>query len=159
MRNEHILSFFVSVPATLLTFLYGPDRTLLYALLILMVFDYVTGLFASILDGTGLCSRVGLKGLLKKLAVLCIIAVTNLIDQIVGTNVAMLGAIYFYAGIELISITENCGRIGIPMPKSVKEAIRVLKERSDSDADAEVESQVHDHEVSSDSSKQKAQRD
>ena len=152
MRIEHYVSFYVSLFATFATFAYGPDYVMLTGLLVLMAADYLTGIFASILDGRGLSSAVGFRGLLKKVAVLVILAVTHQVDVLLNTNVAMLGALYFYCGLELISITENAGRMGVPMPAVVKNAITVLKERV-GDESGEVESEVSDHEISSDDSK------
>jgi toxin secretion/phage lysis holin len=149
MRIEHYVSFYMSLIATFITFAYGPDAYLLTGLLFLMAADYITGILAAIIDGTGLCSKYGFRGLAKKAAVLVIVAVTHQLDVLLQSNVMMLGAIYFYCALELISITENGGRIGLPMPASVKNAIRILKEKVGDD-DVEVDSQVSDHEVSSD---------
>lgn len=153
MRNDHVISFIMSLFATVTTFAFGPDAGVLTALFVLMAADYVTGILASVADGRGLSSAIGFRGLLKKFVILIIIAVTHHIDLILGTTVAMLGAVYFYAGLELISITENCGRMGVPMPSGVRNAIRILKERIDADGAEEMESQVHDNEVSSDGAK------
>lgn len=157
MRNDHVISFLVSLPVTLVTFAFGQDSAILSALFVLMVADYVTGILASVVDGKGLSSAIGFRGLLKKFAVVVIIAVTHHIDLILGTTVAMLGAVYFYAGIELISITENCGRMGVPMPAAVRNAIQVLKERIDLDGD-EVESSIHDYQVPFDCTEQETER-
>lgn len=153
MRNEHWISFYGSAVITLLTFAFGPVNEVLIALLIFMATDYATGIMAAILDGSGLCSKAGFRGLLKKVAILCILAVTHHIDNLLGTSVVMLGAVYFYSALELISITENCGRIGLPIPSGVKNAIRMLKERSEADVSSNVESQIHGDQVSSNQTK------
>ena len=147
MQNQHFLSFWLSAAATLLTFAYGPDRGMLTALLVLMAADYGTGILAATLD-KGLCSKVGYKGLAKKFAVLIVIAVTHHMDLLLGTSVVMLGGLYFYSALELISITENCGRLGVPMPAAVRNAIKILKEKG---GDDNVESPVSGSKVSSDS--------
>lgn len=152
MRNDHLASFVVSVLATLFTFAFGPDQIMLQALLILMAADYVTGILASVIDGKGLSSAYGFYGLLKKFAILIIIAVTHHVDLLLGTSVAMLGALYFYSGIELISITENCGRMGIPLPSSIRNAIVILKQREGDDDGGQMAPPVSDREISSDRS-------
>lgn len=157
MRNDHFFSFVWSVPATIFTFAYGVDSQMLSALLVLMLADYITGMLASVMDDKGLSSAVGFKGLLKKFVVLIILAVTHHIDLLLGTNVVMLGALYFYGALELISITENAGRMGIPMPGIVKNAITILKERGDQHG-TDLESQVHDHEISFDRTEQTTER-
>lgn len=149
MKNEHWFSFFTSAVLSLLTFAFGPDAMLIRVLFFLMIMDYITGMMASIATGKGLCSSFGFRGLFKKFIVICIIAVTHQIDILLNTSVAMLGALYFYCGLELISIVENSGKLGVPMPKTVRQAIALLKEK-EVFHESNVESQVHRHEVSSD---------
>jgi phage-related holin len=67
-----------------------------------------------------------------------------------GSNAIMLGSLYFYSLLELISIAENAGRLGIPMPAMVKQAIRTLKEKVGDDDGSDVAREISDHEVSSD---------
>lgn len=152
MRNEHFLSFYFSAVTTIFTFLYGPEYVVLTALLVFMAIDYITGIIASIISGVGLSSSYGFKGLLKKFATLCVIAVTHHIDLLLGTSMAMLGAVYFYSALELISIVENCGKMGVPMPKGLRNSIAMLKERGETDGN-DVDSQIHGHETLSDDSK------
>ncbi|MEC0264413.1 phage holin family protein [Paenibacillus anseongense] len=52
-------------------------------------------------------------------------------DILLGSSVIMTGAIYFYLANELISITENYGRLGLPMPDQVKQVIQVLKAKGE----------------------------
>lgn len=152
MRNEHFLSFYFSAVTTIFTFLYGPEYVVLTALLVFMVIDYITGIIAAIISGVGLSSSYGFKGLLKKFATLCVIAVTHHIDLLLGTSMAMLGAVYFYSALELISIVENCGKMGVPMPKGLRNSIAMLKEKGEADGN-DVDSQIHGHETLSDDSK------
>lgn len=148
MENQHVLSFYISLFGTFFTFAYGPDAMMLTGLLVLMVADYATGIAASVVD-KGLCSKVGFRGLLKKFVVLIIVAVTHHLDLMLQMDVLMLGALYFYSLLELISITENAGRLGIPMPATVKHAIRTLKEKVGDEDGSDVAREVSDHEVSS----------
>lgn len=63
---------------------------------------------------------------------------SNFIDQtdiLLGTSVIMTGAIYFYLANELISISENYGRLGLPLPTQVKQVIQVLKNKGDASND------------------------
>lgn len=152
MRNEHFLSFYFSAVTTIFTFLYGPEFLVLTALLVFMAIDYITGIIASIISGVGLSSSYGFKGLLKKFATLCVIAVTHHIDLLLGTSMAMLGAVYFYSALELISIVENCGKMGVPLPKGLKNSIAMLKEKGEADGN-DMDSQIHSHEKLSDDSK------
>ena len=152
MRNEHFLSFYFSAVTTIFTFLYGPEFLVLTALLVFMAIDYITGIISSVISGVGLSSSYGFKGLLKKFATLCVIAVTHHIDLLLGTSMAMLGAVYFYSALELISIVENCGKMGVPLPKGLKNSIAMLKEKGEADG-SDMDSQIHSHETLSDDSK------
>lgn len=95
-----------------------------------MILDYVTG----IVDGCiskQLSSAVGFTGLLKKGLILLIVAVGHILDtQILGgeTSMCRSAVIGFYLSNERLSILENAGRIGIPLPKILIKALEQLRE-------------------------------
>jgi len=103
---------------------------LLSLFLFVIVLDYISGLGASIIEGKGLSSAVGFKGLIKKFAIILIIALTYQIDKALGMDVIMSGTIYFFLANELISVVENYGRMGLPLPDQIKKMIKILKEKS-----------------------------
>lgn len=113
----------------IMAYLFGPWDALIIGLVVLLALDYVTGVTAGAIKGE-LSSKVGFFGLLRKLVILAIIAVAAIIDRIVpSTNGAIRSAvIMFYVMNEALSILENAGRIGIPLPKKLKRAIESLKE-------------------------------
>jgi toxin secretion/phage lysis holin len=106
---------------------FGGWSVLLQVLLALAVIDYITGLLASGVEGK-LSSKIGFKGIAKKLMIFFLVAVGHLIDKMVGDGSMVQNAIiFFYAGNELLSITENAGRIGLPVPQQIKNTVQVLK--------------------------------
>jgi len=117
----------VAVCGSLVTFLFGGWSAVLGALLALIVADYVTGFAAAGVEGK-LSSAVGFRGIARKVAIVTVVAVAHLVDSAMGTNhVLRDGAIWFYLANELLSITENVGRIGLPLPPILKQAVEVLR--------------------------------
>lgn len=99
-------------------------------LIVAMGIDYVSGIAASIKEGKGLSSMFGAWGLARKGLMLLVILLAHRVDILLETsNVTMGAAIYFYLANEFISITENYGRLGLPMPESLRKIIQVLKDK------------------------------
>ncbi len=120
----------MGVLGSLLTFSFGLWPESLTLLLVAMGIDYITGVTAAITEKRGLNSGHGAWGLAKKGIMLLVILLSHRIDVLMEiNNLAMAGAIYFYLANELISITENLGRIGIPMPDRLRQLIEVLKNK------------------------------
>jgi len=118
-----LVAFIVSV----LTVGFGSPTSLVYAVLVFMAIDYITGVIAAGVTGK-LNSNAGLKGIAKKFVMLAICVVAYQVDKIAGSGLIIRNAcLYFYASNEVLSIIENAGRIGIPVPGALKNAISVLK--------------------------------
>ena len=119
-------------------FLGGMDG-LLIALVVMMAIDYVTGIMCAIVDKK-LSSAIGFKGIFKKVLVLMLVAVANIIDvHVVGTGSALRGAtVCFYLSNEGLSILENAVHLGLPVPDGLREALAQLHNRrkKDSETDA-----------------------
>lgn len=115
-----------------LGYLFGGWSGLLPVLLIFMVIDQTSGLLASYIEGK-LSSKVGTKGIAKKVFILCVIVVAHLIDQVLSASGMYDGqmvreaAVFFYLGNELLSFVENAGRMGVPLPAQLTNAVAVLK--------------------------------
>ena len=105
---------------------------LMTALLIFMVLDYVTGLMCAIADKK-LSSSVGFKGICKKVLILMLVGVANVVDiHIVGTGSALRSAVIcFYLSNEGLSLTENAAHLGLPVPEKLKEVLEQLHDRHD----------------------------
>lgn len=129
----------------------GVTFYLLGLLLILMVIDYVSGMAASAVEAIdhpddkryGWSSKKGAKGIAKKVAYLCVIAVSMVIDYIVirtsgvlgvalpNTMLSLLVSVWYLLN-EALSIIENAGRIGAPVPNWLMKYIAALKDKIDS---------------------------
>lgn len=126
------LKFIPAFFAGLLTLLYGEWSALLTILVALVAIDFVTGMTAASLDG-GLQSNKGMIGIARKVFIFAMVAVAHLIDLLLvesgfeSTQLVMTMVIVFYAINEILSITENAGRIGLPVPDQIKNAIEILK--------------------------------
>ena len=116
-------------------FLGGLDG-LLIALIVLMVLDYITGIMCAIIDKK-LSSAVGFKGICKKVLILMLVGVANVIDlHVVGTGSALRGAVIaFYISNEGLSLLENAAHIGLPVPDKLKDVLAQLHNRKDKSED------------------------
>lgn len=118
--------------AGLIQFLYGDWTVLLTILMALTVIDFISGLAAGYANGE-LKSKVGMVGIARKVFIFLMVAVAHLIDLMLIQSrletkaVVMTMTIVFYAVNEILSIIENAGRIGLPVPEQIKNAIVVLK--------------------------------
>ncbi len=127
--NQTAFNFSAGVLGAVVTYAFGGWSELLGFFLLAIAIDYATGIVASLKEKKGLSSDIGFWGLLKKGFMLLVILLAHRLDVLMGTDVIMVGAIYFYLANELISITENYGRMGLPLPDQVKKMIAVLKDR------------------------------
>ncbi|WP_002145582.1 phage holin family protein [Bacillus cereus] len=106
-------------------FLGGWDATL-RVLLIMAAIDYITGVFAAGFNGE-LKSKVGFKGIAKKVVLFLLVGAATQADAAIGTNSAIREAtIFFFIGNELLSLLENAGRMGIPLPQALTNAVEIL---------------------------------
>lgn len=120
--------------------LYGGWSASLTTLLIFMLIDYVTGLVvAGVFHKSpktangGLESKAGLKGLVRKCSVLLLVLVGYRLDLAIGTTYIRDGVCIAFMVNELISIVENAGLMGLPIPGVITNAIEVLKHKSDTE--------------------------
>ena len=114
-------------------FLGGMDGMLI-ALLVMMVLDYVSGIMCAIAD-KNLDSRIGFRGICKKVLTLMLVGVANIVDvHIVGTGSALRGAVIcFYMSNESLSLFENAAHLGLPVPDKLREILSQLHNRQDKD--------------------------
>lgn len=128
---------FAATGAFLGWFLGGLDG-FLYALLVFVAIDYVTGVLCAIVDKK-LSSEIGAKGIFKKVLIFVLVGVAHILDtQILGSSGDNNGAlrtavIFFYLSNEGISILENSSHIGLPIPGKLKEILKQLHGRDDKD--------------------------
>ena len=120
----------VTVGGAAASYLFGGWSALLGILLVFVVADYITGMMAAGVEGQ-LSSEVGLKGIAKKVSIFILVAAAHLVDTAIGdAHVFRDATIFFYLANELLSIIENAGRIGLPVPDIISQAVAVLKGKS-----------------------------
>ncbi|MDD2981698.1 MAG: phage holin family protein [Hespellia sp.] len=112
-------------------FLGGCDG-LLYALLAFVVFDYITGVMCAISDKS-LSSEVGFCGIYRKVIIFILVGIANILDvQVIGTgSVLRTAIIFFYISNEGVSLLENAGHLGLPIPAKLKDILARLHDRSE----------------------------
>lgn len=115
-----------------LAFFFGGLDNLLLALIIFAAVDYITGVFAAIL-AKKLSSSVGFKGIMKKVLMFLIVGIANVVDvRLIGAGSAFRTAtIIFYLSNEGVSLLENAGRCGLPIPKKLKDILTQLHDKND----------------------------
>ena len=101
----------------------------LYALVVFVVIDYITGIMCAINDHT-LSSAVGFRGICRKVLIFCMVGVGNILDvNILGDgSVLRTAVIFFYLSNEGVSMLENAAHLGLPIPEKLKEVLAQLNE-------------------------------
>lgn len=109
------------------TYLIGGWDLAIQTLLVCITIDYITGLCKAYMNKT-LNSQIGIKGIIKKVGYLCIVAVTVMLDRIIGdTGAIRTTVIYIFVANEMLSIIENWAAMGLPIPKILLEKLEQLK--------------------------------
>lgn len=101
----------------------------LYALVVFVVIDYITGIMCAINDHT-LSSAVGFRGICRKVLIFCMVGIGNILDvNILGEgHVLRTAVIFFYLSNEGVSMLENATHLGLPIPEKLKEVLAKLNE-------------------------------
>ena len=112
-------------------FLGGADG-FLYALIVFVAIDYITGVMCAIVDHK-LSSEVGFKGICKKVLIFMMVGIGNIIDvQVLGqAGVLRTAVIFFYLSNEGVSMLENAGHLGLPIPAKLKDILVQPHNRSE----------------------------
>lgn len=123
----NVVSVFMGVVGGIIASLIGAFDGVLCALVILMVLDYVSGIIKAVYTKT-LSSEIGYKGLLKKITILIIVALANVVQVLTDGNIAIREiVIMFYIANEGISILENAAVILPNMPEGLKNILLQLR--------------------------------
>lgn len=112
-------------------FLGGYDG-FLYALVVFVVLDYLTGVLCAILDHR-LSSEVGARGIFKKVLIFALVGVGHMLDELVlgGSGTIRTAVVFFYLSNEGVSLLENTAHIGLPVPQKLKDVLEQLHDRDD----------------------------
>lgn len=129
MKEFDICAIFAGL-GTVLIWMFGGFDIAMQCLLIAIVIDYISGLIKAYNTRT-LDSKIGFKGILKKVGILCIVCLAVVVDRITGESGAIRTlVIYYFVANEGLSILENLSIAGLPIPQSIKKALQALKKES-----------------------------
>ena len=133
---------FIGVAGSWIASLFGGWDAALVTLLIFMGIDYVTGLIVAGVfkasektENGALESTAGWKGLCRKGVTLLVVLVACRLDLVMGSNFIRDAVVIAFIANETISIIENAGLMGIPIPAVITKAIEVLKSKAESEGD------------------------
>ena len=120
-------SIIVGVAGGIILRLFGACDKMMYVLLAMMMLDYCSGVIKAI-QQKKLSSEIGFKGLLKKVSILLIVAAANIIQSVIGENVAVREiVIMFYIANEGISLLENTASVSNRIPQKFKDVLLQLR--------------------------------
>jgi toxin secretion/phage lysis holin len=110
--------------------IFGESVGLIIVLFWSSVIDYGSGIVAAFLEKT-LSSKIGFKGIAKKVMIFVMVALAHQVDTALGTkNMFRDATVVFYIANELLSIFENAKRMGVDVPERLLQAVEVLKGKS-----------------------------
>ena len=116
-----------------LAYIFGPWDVLMITLVVMVALDVVTGIVKACI-GKELCSTTCWHGLLKKLLIFILVGVGVLLDRLMNMNGAVRAAVsMFYIANEGISILENMGQMGVPLPGFLKNMLQKLQDDYEKD--------------------------
>lgn len=124
---DKVISVVFADIATIFIYLFGGFDVALICLITAIILDYISGMIKAFTTKQ-LSSTIGIKGIFKKVGILCIVALSVLVDRITGESGAIRTlVIYYFVANEGLSIIENLAAAGVPIPASLKEALKALK--------------------------------
>ena len=112
-----------------LGFLFGEVNGLFWALIAFMALDYITGVIVAIINKR-LSSEVGFKGICRKVLIFVLVGMANILDMhVIGTGCVLRTAVlFFYISNEGVSVLENAGHLGLPVPARLLNVLEQLHE-------------------------------
>lgn len=127
-----IIQLITAIGAAVCGFLFGRMDGLMYALIAFMALDYLTGVLVATAQKE-LSSKVGFKGIAKKVIILALVAVGHILDtHVLGGGAVCRSAVSgFYIANEGISILENAAELGLPLPKKLIDVLKQLRDDND----------------------------
>ena len=135
--REMFYTIMMGIGSALSYFIGGVD-TMFIVLCAFLLIDYISGVIVAVVfknstktESGKLNSSVSFKGLCKKFFVIVLVGVAHLLDIALGTNFIRGGVIVAFISNETISIIENAGLMGIPIPSTLRKAIDILQEREE----------------------------
>ena len=128
--NNNLITGVLAGVSGVLSYIFGPWDAMIMVLIAVVALDYITGVAYAAISRT-LSSAIGFKGLLKKVFIFVLVALSTMLDKLVpATNGAVRSAVcMFYIANEGLSILENCALMDVPVPKPLRDALEALKNK------------------------------
>lgn len=138
--KDSILAVLAVISAWIAQSLGGWDSAMV-SLIVIMAIDYITGVLIAAVwhkSPKSKCgtvdSRAGFKGLLRKVAILLAVLIAVRLDVIMNLpGVVRTATILFFIGNEGISVVENLGIMGVPLPPIIKKSLDQLKDKGEAE--------------------------
>ncbi|WP_242939650.1 phage holin family protein [[Clostridium] polysaccharolyticum] len=136
--KKDLMCAIVGVTGGAITNMLGGWDSAIITMLVFMALDYLSGIVVAGVfkkstktDSGALNSSVGWKGLCRKGMMLAFVLVANRLDIAIGTVYIRDAVVMAFTCNEAISITENSGLMGVPIPNQIVKAIEVLKNKEE----------------------------
>ena len=128
---KHLINDVISVILTTFVYLVGGFDIAIQSLLIVIVIDYLTGI-ASAIYNKKLSSRIGFKGIIKKFCYLLVVALSVIIDNLLGSSGLIRSlVIYFFVANDGISIIENMAKMNVKLPEKLIDALEQIRNKGE----------------------------
>lgn len=127
MKTLTAIKIFCTGAISFTAYLFGGLDVLISCLLTMVVIDYITGIVAAWINKE-LSSHIGFVGIIKKVCIFLVVMAAQCISLITDVEGIRNVTVSFYIANEGISILENLGRIGVPLPKKLVDVLKQIKE-------------------------------
>jgi len=124
---ETFIKSLVGVAGAAISFLFGGWTQLMTVLVVFIILDFISGVALAAKEGRAASRELWL-GVTRKIGTMAIVAVAHLLDTTIGdAHLIRDAAIFFYLAGELLSLIENAGQLGVPIPPVLRQAVEVLR--------------------------------
>lgn len=142
MKNTKIFTYIITFLSGIFYFLIGRIDIQFWIFIGVIVIDYVTGLIvAGVFHNSPktkngrIESNISIKGLIRKFLIFVVIIIANWVDILLKVNFIRDSVMVAFIINEILSILENVGLMGVPIPKAITNALEVLKGDNDDNND------------------------
>lgn len=131
---RYFIKLAITFLGSTLCWFFGKYDGIFYTLIAFITVDYITGVLCAIYERK-LSSEVGFRGIAKKVLILILVGVANLLDVYILKNADVLRVLVgmYYIANEGLSVIENAIRLGLPVPKKLKDVLVQLKNKGDTE--------------------------
>ena len=119
-----------AIGGSVMTFLFGAFDLPLQILCVAVLLDYLSGMLKALYLGE-VSSKVGYRGLVKKAGIFFVVIVSQMADMLLGMAIFRSAICLFFSANEMISVLENVGNMGIPIPKFLKDKLAQVQSDND----------------------------